>query len=291
MDISTPANWNQFQKEEQMFLDGEADRLLYVATTRAECMLIVSVGKDNSNWSGLHSYLAGAEELSVPAARPSVADELAGGGDDSAADARVDINIIDKWIDKWSAATTPSYMVESVKEISLQGTTRPDWQASGDFGYKWGSAVHELLEIATKTPSVDLRASASLLANQYDLGSERVGELLTTADAVTHSDVWKRSLESKRCFSELPFETLSRSDDGQPMITRGVIDLLFEEDDGWVIVDYKTDDITESDIVSAVNYYRPQLKHYAIHWHETTGNHVAQLGLYFTRINQYVEVG
>ena len=56
-DVATPADWDHFQNEEQQFLDAEADRLLYVATTRAASMLVVSVGKGNSNWSNLHPYL------------------------------------------------------------------------------------------------------------------------------------------------------------------------------------------------------------------------------------------
>ena len=127
-----------------------------------------------------------------------------------------------------------------------------------------------------------------MLANQYDLGSGRVDELLTTIRSVMRSDIWERARKSRCCFSELPFETLTHSDDGKPIITRGVIDLLFEEADGWVVVDYKTDDITDADVESAVHYYRPQLNHYAQHWHDSTGYKVAELGLYFTRINLYV---
>ncbi len=59
-DVAMPADWPRFQREERRFLDAEADRLLYVATTRAACMLVVSVGKDKSNWAGLHPYLADA---------------------------------------------------------------------------------------------------------------------------------------------------------------------------------------------------------------------------------------
>ncbi len=288
-EVATPAHWTQFQAEEQRFLDAEADRLLYVATTRAACMLVVSVGKDNSNWSGLHSYLSDAEELKVPPPLATGASPhesplspgkvgLSGPGEGRANEIQ----------GKWKSVTEPSYAIESAKEVALKGTSRPNWQASGDYGYKWGSAVHELLEIATKAPSADLQASAILLAHQYELGSERVDELLTTVRSVTQSDIWKRAQKANRCFSELPFETLSHTDDGKPVITRGVIDLLFEEADGWVVVDYKTDDITEADIESAVNYYRPQLKHYAQHWQDSTGYHVSELGLYFTRIDSYV---
>ena len=127
-----------------------------------------------------------------------------------------------------------------------------------------------------------------LLASQFDLGSERVDELTETVRAVTQADIWDRSQLASRCFSELPFETLSKGANDKPIITRGVIDLLFEEADGWVIVDYKTDEITESDIESAINYYRPQLEQYARHWLDSTGFKTSELGLYLTRIQRYV---
>ena len=284
-EIATPSHWAEFQQEEKRFLDAEDDRELYVATTRAASMLVVSVGNDKSNWSGLHTYLANAPELEIPSPPlPPGEVGLSGAGKGSTAGETTRSNITRKW----TAATAPSYIIQTAKEAALKGTTRPDWQASGDYGYKWGSAVHELLEIATKSPTAELRPSAQLLASQYDVGSERVDELLTTIGSVTNSEIWKRAQAAARCFSELPFETLSHTSDGQPIITRGVIDLIFEEPSGWVIVDYKTDDITESDIESAVNHYRPQLQHYAAHWRNTTSYSVTELGLYFTRLNDYI---
>ena len=65
-DVATPEDWKKFQDEEQRFLDAENDRLLYVATTRAACMTVVSVGKDNSNWNSLHPYLEDAASLQIP---------------------------------------------------------------------------------------------------------------------------------------------------------------------------------------------------------------------------------
>ena len=60
VEVAAPDNWSALQSEEQKFLDAEHERLLYVATTRAACAVIVSVGKDNSNWASLHSYIENA---------------------------------------------------------------------------------------------------------------------------------------------------------------------------------------------------------------------------------------
>ncbi len=277
-EVATPANWSDRQREEQRFLEAERDRLLYVATTRAASMMIVSVGKEKSNWNALHRFLSDVPELTVPPQSKAV---QASATTTTAATKAGDIAT------RWHVAMKPSYAIESAKESALKGIKRPDWQASGDFGYKWGSAVHELLEIASKSPSVSLTAPASRLAMRYDLGNERAEELLETINAVIRSDIWRRATESPRKFSELPFETRSDDGNGLPLITRGVIDLIFEESGQWVIVDYKTDDIAEKDVPSAVKYYRGQLTEYAKQWRATTNEPVSEIGLYFTRIDHY----
>ena len=60
-----------------------------------------------------------------------------------------------------------------------------------------------------------------------------------------------------------------------------------EESDGWVIVDYKTDDISETDLENATNFYSPQLKTYGEFWQNITSSPVAELGLYFTKLDRY----
>ncbi len=154
------------------------------------------------------------------------------------------LGIAERITSKWSQSLTPSYIVTTAKKLGLRGKSRPDWEASGDYGHEWGSAVHELLEVCHKSPKADLRPTALRLARDYNLGSSRVDELISTIQSVTTSDIWARARASKRCYGELPFETTIPGDDGKPQLIRGVIDLIFEEADGWVIVDYKTDDIT-----------------------------------------------
>ena len=297
--IANPADWTRFQTEEDRFLKAEADRLLYVATTRAACMMVVSVGKDNSNWSGLHPMLEEIPELSVPrhddvslldpepctsqsSASPSASEAPCGKSEP----AMLAVSTGDKWLQ----AATASYAIISAKDEALSSTTRPDWGASGKYGYRWGSAVHDLLDLAAKTEAVDLRPAARLIAHEYEVGATRIDELVRTVESVTESEIWSRAKASSRFFTELPFESTTRSEQGMQLITRGVIDLIFEEPTGWVIVDYKTDDISQTEVPSACGYYKPQLDDYAKHWQELTGHCMVECGLYFTRLNSYVAV-
>jgi len=73
-----------------------------------------------------------------------------------------------------------------------------------------------------------------------------------------------------------------------PIILSGVIDLVFREGDGWVIADYKTDDIGSGQSLRPfIDYYAPQVKIYARYWERITGQPVKEIGLFFTSINTY----
>jgi ATP-dependent helicase/nuclease subunit A len=75
-----------------------------------------------------------------------------------------------------------------------------------------------------------------------------------------------------------------------PTILRGVIDLVFLEPAGWVIVDYKSERVPASEISALVAFYRPQVEAYAAVWEKAVGQPVAQRGLYFTHSGEYVTV-
>ena len=72
-----------------------------------------------------------------------------------------------------------------------------------------------------------------------------------------------RARAARRRFVELP--VLFRDDalEGSPLV-EGKIDLLFEEADGWVVVDWKTDRVsTAASRAEREALYAPQLASYA----------------------------
>lgn len=74
----------------------------------------------------------------------------------------------------------------------------------------------------------------------------------------------------------------------QKLVIHGVIDLAFEEEDGWVIVDFKTDGFEAAQEPGFVEHYRPQVAYYARVWHDQFGHPVKEIGLYFTNRQRYV---
>jgi ATP-dependent helicase/nuclease subunit A len=74
--------------------------------------------------------------------------------------------------------------------------------------------------------------------------------------------------------------------DGIPSLIRGDIDLLFREEDGWVLADYKTDRITVDDLAETVERYRDQVLRYALAWRKITGERVKECCLFFTALKR-----
>lgn len=286
--IACPAEWESLEAEEQRFLDAEKDRLLYVATTRAGCALIISTGNDKSAWAKLYPFMQNAPQLPINQMQFTQSATGQPTASKSLAVATTQPNIAERW----QVSQQPNYAIRTAKEIAFKGVRQPRWETSGDYGYRWGSVIHELLSISIKTPNINLRPSALNLAREYGLSHDRIDELISTVESVTRSDIWQRAQAASQCYSELPFETLATTD-GLPTIVRGVIDLIFEEPAsttapaGWVIVDYKSDDIATSDLDAAVKYYQAQLQEYAKHWTQLTSYPTKELGLYFTKLNRY----
>ena len=143
------------------------------------------------------------------------------------------------------------------------------------------------------------------MSEEIDIGKKT--ELVRLIGSIRRSEFWERVKQAENKFYEVPFsimtdeETLGIAEreplkvaGGEelakfPIILNGTIDLVFKEDDGWVIVDFKTDDVKD-DLDGFVKYYAPQVELYSKFWAEITGENVKERGLYFTSINKWVAI-
>jgi ATP-dependent helicase/nuclease subunit A len=154
--------------------------------------------------------------------------------------------------------------------------------------------IHFLLETALREPARDLAAAAATALEEQGLEPARADEALAVVDAVRRSDIWRRAAMSQRRLVEAPFTVCLEPGDGLapgaavPTLVRGVVDLAFREEGGWVIVDWKTDAArTGAEIAERVSHYAPQVRLYAEIWRRITGEPVAETGLYFTAADRY----
>jgi len=160
-----------------------------------------------------------------------------------------------------------------------------------------------------------------------DRDATKAGELAGLVADILRSDLWQRAMTARRCLFETPFAVKVGLEDpeyerlaaltglapsaggrptapvpGAPVVFSGAVDLLFEEDDAWVIADYKTDRLpeeikalgaesSERALGALVEYYRPQVELYRRFWEKITGGHVKESGLYFTSLRRWIKLG
>ena len=110
-------------------------------------------------------------------------------------------------------------------------------------------------------------------------------EVLRVAASVTSSELWKRAKRAVRRFVEVPFEILvSREELGlsegpADVLLRGAMDLVFEENGEWFIVDWKSDTVG-ANMEALIAHYAPQVRIYREYWERLT-RRPARAGLYF----------
>jgi len=285
-EIARPAGWEEKCAREKEFLERENERLLYVAATRAREALVVSFRRNKNGdpggpWKQLHPHIS--DEL--PHAAPAEAAVSSFHGESAAADLE---RFRKERTERLLAASTPTYAVTSVTTLShdpAAGATRPFVSATGK-GMSWGSAVHRLLEASMRDSSLDLRAYAVNVLAEEDRPPEDLDEVIAAVEGVRRSPLWKRALASKRCLVEVPFAlSVSSSELGlagegpRETLLSGAIDLVFEEPDGWALVDYKSDTVA-GNLDAFVAFYTPQIEHYRRVWRDLTGR-PTRAGLFF----------
>ncbi|HEY3204941.1 MAG TPA: PD-(D/E)XK nuclease family protein, partial [Thermoanaerobaculia bacterium] len=70
-------------------------------------------------------------------------------------------------------------------------------------------------------------------------------------------------------------------------LLQGVIDLVYEEGDGWVLVDYKSDTVTTNNLSDLVAFYTPQVTLYCRYWKRLT-KRSTRAGLFFVQTSQTI---
>ncbi|MBD3167958.1 MAG: hypothetical protein GF307_00650, partial [candidate division Zixibacteria bacterium] len=172
-------------------------------------------------------------------------------------------------------------------------TTGMNEKVAGDHPAEWGSVIHALLDVAMCDENAPLIESAGNMLMENDFDAELAPAAVEVVKSVMRSEIWKRARQAEVTLTEAPFQILLGSEDGaeKPTILRGIIDLIFKENDYWVLVDYKTDDVEKRNVEDIARMYAPQMDWYAKAWERCTGEQVRKKLLLFTRNNQVAELG
>ena len=291
--IAIPPGWGEFESEEQHYADSEEDRLLYVASTRAKNLLVISTYPDNQNishWSPFDQYLNEVQELESHSI--------------SAAKVQEKVIVKQKEFDKVQEILSKNivkigqqtYAIENVTSLTKATTSLPVWKQTGR-GLKWGRVMHRVLEAEIRgIKDNDLDFFISNVLRDEGRSPEEETIVIKIIEEIRNSDFWKEIESAKEKFVEVPFSLRLKPIDlglptssGEWVILSGTIDLVYRSDGGWAIVDYKTDDVGER-LADFINYYSPQVKVYSRFWEEMSGEKVIKAGLYFIQTKQFIPV-
>ena len=285
--LATPVDWEALAQEEQVFQTAEELRLKYVAATRAGSMMIVSNRPQNQNmnlWSFFNPRIQDAREILHPGHEE-------GRKTPAASIDELVVSAFEQNLQtRFSKSSETSYEVGSVK--SFWAPPEKISYARSEYGTHWGIAIHNMLEAMMTNPDITDEQFVTVTLPSTELTPDLWQDAIDLVRRVSQSRIWERALAAEEKFVELPFVLCKSVGCDRPTkrIVRGVIDLVFRDQSGWVIVDYKSDRISESRLDHMAQMYEPQIKGYCESWTEMTGEPVSEAGLYFTNLDRYVVV-
>ena len=302
-----PLGWNAptagqeegFRAREERHAAAEERRLLYVAATRAEKQLVVSTypAKPNDGpWAPLYPHLDAAD---APALQVPAAEGEGQPGPDATAPAPALEAHRDRRRAQVDAAARPSYRTETVTGAAPEPSAPARSPEPGHDGYgeAFGTALHALLEQVVQARHQDAPhpGEATLQAALAQQGAapteEAVRRLRRMIQRFLDSTVWTEVQSAAPVLPEYPLVCVD--DEGPaPTVRRGVIDLAYRLDDGWVLVDYKSDRVSEASgpQLPHKHPYRHQMKAYAEDWRSVQGAPVSRAGLWFADAGTLVSV-
>ena len=290
VELSTRKDVRTADFDRRADLEAEMDeeeklRLLYVACTRARDHLLVSTHHIDGTKS--FAQLAWAASQTAPEtawrARPETEMPIRlPRPEPSGESASIDLHALQVWRARRASLIAAGAISTTVSATELRRSAddafvspkpkpRPRERASdardaGD-GEGWrrgraatafGRAVHSVLQAVDLETGHDLDALATVAAGVEGL-AEYHGEVAAAARSVLNTPVVQAAV-SGVCFREM-YVAAPVGD----RVIEGYIDLLVRTDDGLVIVDYKTDRISDDTALDArVEEYRLQLAAYAL---------------------------
>lgn len=282
-------DWGTHAAAEQGYQDAEETRLLYVAATRARNLLVISVYPDKpelSPWHPLNVHLAGAQELEPGEFHQGASGQ--GGALISERDLSAARSVFPG---PACPLSVPGYAVAPVTALA-RVSKAPAGKVVGR-GSSWGRVVHRVLEACARGWDFgNFKIFVTRVLTEEGRDPGELGQVLDLVAGIMKSPLGERVRQSKQRLAEVPFSLIVGAGNygcARETVITGAIDLVFREDNGWVLVDYKTDRARdEGELAELVSYYTPQVDLYRRCWESLTGDRVSETGLYFVQMNKWI---
>ena len=317
-NLKTPG-YDALFATEKRHSDAEYVRLAYVAATRARDHLLVSL--HHKDTGSLAAQIDGISDLphseanvgTITALPMHDADDKMPGdpyNPDWQAQRETEIKarsrpqaVTATGIAKFGEGASQSIIED--KDAVGDVDTGPRRGRGGRSGTAFGSALHSVLQIVVERMLPDLPLPSGADIGEYlakwdadisDLAGQQVaekgvaagrgGEIVRLAHKALHTPAVAAALcAAPRLWSEIP--VAATIDGGDDVVVEGIIDLLYEDSDGdLVVIDYKSDDVGESDVDAKLERYQWQGAAYAAALESTTGKTVKEVQFLFVRLEQ-----
>ncbi len=277
--IAQPRGWRSHEETELEFVKAEELRLLYVAATRARETMIVSEWQKprqgSQPWQKLSESLTGKESIQIlqtsPPAVPDLPDLSKAARDAAAASRNA----------RRHQMEMPGFEPFAVSSLAAHGDWGHITEEESQSGRNWGTLIHGLLEYAAvnlDSTAHDLEAYARWMISEQGFDPHDLGPAVEAISQVRRSRFWETVRSASARLVEVPVSSIVPGETRR--LARGIIDIALQCEDGWHIVDYKTD-LAKSE--QLVEIYADQVKLYAGIWERVTGSRVAFAGLYCVR--------
>ena len=177
---------------------------------------------------------------------------------------------------------------------------RPSFLAESRGGKAYGSAIHAVLQYLRyeNCGSEDkVKAEIARLVSQKFITEEQ-GKLADSGKiaAFFDTEIGRKLRAGCPCLREFKFSILDDGShygdglEGEQVLLQGVVDCALLEKDGIIVLDFKTDHVTESTVAAAAERYRLQVQTYAEALSRIYEMPVKAKYLYFFQLGRFVEV-
>jgi len=287
-----PPDWDVLALREEARLREETHRLRYVACTRARDWLVVPIPPPTERVGDFWHDIA--KDVGVPSPDTVNLDAGAVALPEEPADLRTDgpAEEAPPGLDGFTArrkalilaasevTVVPVPLREDAAKESPPAVEPPEF-----VGRAFGSFVHRLLELADFAKPESVRRIAPALAHGFPLSKEAVARAEAQAEAALSLPIMREAARASRVFREVPISYIE-----EDRLLEGVCDLAFEDEKGWVVVDYKTEAIAEDQVLAQASHHAAQLRRYARGLALASDSHQSRRFVLFTSLGRQVAV-
>ncbi len=158
--------------------------------------------------------------------------------------------------------------------------------AAGGVARRIGTLVHAVLETARGWEPDAMAGLAASMGGELGLDGDAVGRAVEMLRRFSASTFAERARAARRLLSEVPFcvrmgaPAAGGRGRAAPLV-EGSADLLMEEEDGWRVVDFKTDAVGAGDVAARAEHYKLQGACYALCLSRVLKEPVKEIIFYF----------